>query len=81
MFEFLFRVDNWIGPILKETDESKNADFFSLDNIPKGTNEFWDNHHQEGNKGFKKLRWSINFFYRELYYDFFREYFVIKFHI
>ncbi|WP_066074645.1 NUDIX domain-containing protein [Neobacillus soli] len=47
MFEFLFRVDKWTGTTIKETDESKNAEFFPLDSIPKGTNLFWDNHHKE----------------------------------
>jgi hypothetical protein len=27
--------------------ESKNAEFFTLDDIPQGSNEFWDNHHKE----------------------------------
>jgi 8-oxo-dGTP pyrophosphatase MutT (NUDIX family) len=47
MFEFLFLVDEWQGTILKKTDESKNAEFFPLDKIPQGSNEFWDNHHKE----------------------------------
>lgn len=47
MFEFLFLVNEWEGTILKETSESTNAKFFSLDNIPQGSNEFWDNHHKE----------------------------------
>ncbi|WP_409276185.1 NUDIX domain-containing protein [Neobacillus sp. SCS-31] len=47
MFEFLFLVDEWKGTILKETDESNNAEFFSLDKIPQGSNQFWDKHHKE----------------------------------
>jgi 8-oxo-dGTP pyrophosphatase MutT (NUDIX family) len=47
MFEFLFLVDEWNGAILKETNESNNAEFFPLDKIPQGSNEFWDNHNKE----------------------------------
>jgi hypothetical protein len=30
-----------------ETLEREVAEFFSLDDIPQGSNEFWDNHHKE----------------------------------
>jgi hypothetical protein len=47
MFELLFLVDEWEGRLIKETDESIYANFFPLDTIPQGSNEFWDNHHKE----------------------------------
>ena len=33
--------------ILLETSETKNAEFFSIDNLPKCSSEYWDNHHKE----------------------------------
>ncbi|KAA0546308.1 NUDIX domain-containing protein [Bacillus sp. BGMRC 2118] len=47
MFEFLFLVDEWEGSLLKVTEETSNAKFFSLDALPRGTDEFWDQHHKE----------------------------------
>jgi 8-oxo-dGTP pyrophosphatase MutT (NUDIX family) len=47
MFEFLFRIDEWSGTIQVETIETQNIKFFPLDYIPKGSNEFWDQHHKE----------------------------------
>ncbi|MCP8969622.1 NUDIX domain-containing protein [Ectobacillus ponti] len=47
MFEFLFLVDEWSGELLRETDETQNAEFFPLDRLPIGSKNFWDYHHKE----------------------------------
>lgn len=47
LFEFCFRVDEWTGTLLTETDESTDARFFSLDELPLETSdEFWRNHNR-----------------------------------
>lgn len=35
MISFVFRVDKWSGDLLKTTDETINARFFSLDDLPE----------------------------------------------
>jgi ADP-ribose pyrophosphatase YjhB (NUDIX family) len=47
MFEFCFRVDEWTGVLLTETEESTDARFYSTTELPKASNEFWHNHHIE----------------------------------
>lgn len=46
MFEFLFRVDEWKGTLLTETDESIACDFFPAHALPLGSSDFWNKHHQ-----------------------------------
>lgn len=46
-FEFLFRVDNWSGNLVKETDETTDAEFFPQNNLPLTEPGFWANHERE----------------------------------
>ncbi|MEE6452643.1 NUDIX domain-containing protein [Gottfriedia acidiceleris] len=41
LFEFLFLVETWKGSLIKCTEETIDAKFFILDEIPQSTNEFW----------------------------------------
>lgn len=45
--EFLFKIDRWSGTFEKETDESVDADFFPLDNLPEASNEIFARHHEK----------------------------------
>jgi len=47
LFEFCFRVDEWSGTLLIETDESTDAKFFPLNDLPLGSHKFWSVHNQE----------------------------------
>ncbi|XEC93663.1 hypothetical protein AB6A23_20230 [Paenibacillus tarimensis] len=47
LFEFCFRVDEWSGTLLTETDDSTDAKFFSLDELPLGSDKFWSVHNAE----------------------------------
>ncbi|MDX8365836.1 NUDIX domain-containing protein [Cytobacillus sp. IB215665] len=47
LFEFLFLVDKWTGSIKKNTYETSNAKFFSPNNLPTCTNEFWTSFHKD----------------------------------
>lgn len=55
VIEYLFRVDEWAGTIVKETDESVDAEFFPLDNLPKVSSELFARHHERVFKDFKKF--------------------------
>lgn len=46
-FEFLFRVDQWTGTLVTETDETTNIGFFSLDDPPPMEPGYWEIHHKE----------------------------------
>ena len=35
MFTIVFRIDRWVGKLLTETNETVDARFFALDNLPK----------------------------------------------
>ncbi|WP_051620567.1 NUDIX domain-containing protein [Paenibacillus sp. UNC451MF] len=48
LFEFCFRVDEWSGTLLTETEESTDARFFPLHELPLSShNEFWERHNRE----------------------------------
>lgn len=55
LFEFCFRIDEWSGTLLKETDESTDAKFFPLDDLPLGTHKFWSVHNAEVIHDFMKF--------------------------
>jgi hypothetical protein len=44
--EFLYRVDDWSGQLSRETDETLNAEFYSLDRLPQLEKGYW------GKKGY-----------------------------
>ncbi|MCR8643544.1 NUDIX domain-containing protein [Paenibacillus sp. N1-5-1-14] len=46
-FEFLYRVDNWQGTLSLETDETRNAAFFALNDPPQIEDGYWSEHHLE----------------------------------
>ncbi|WP_442601827.1 NUDIX domain-containing protein [Paenibacillus sp. KN14-4R] len=46
-FELLFRVDEWKGTILKETDETTNIGFFSIDALPEFESGYFEEHEKE----------------------------------
>ncbi|MBA4495395.1 NUDIX domain-containing protein [Paenactinomyces guangxiensis] len=47
MFEFLFRVDEWSGTLLTETDETTEAKFLHIDERPVDRNGYWGEHFTE----------------------------------
>ncbi|MDQ1912616.1 NUDIX domain-containing protein [Paenibacillus sp. GD4] len=53
IIEYLFRVDEWTGTLEKETDESVDAKFYPLDNLPESSSELFEKHHK---RVFKDLR-------------------------
>lgn len=46
LFEFLFKVEAWTGALLTETDETMDARFFALDDMPDLGEGFWREHHE-----------------------------------
>ncbi|WP_018757211.1 NUDIX domain-containing protein [Paenibacillus terrigena] len=46
-FELLFRVDEWTGTLLVETDETTNIGFFSIDNLPQFESGYFEQHEKE----------------------------------
>jgi ADP-ribose pyrophosphatase YjhB (NUDIX family) len=55
VIEYLFRVDEWAGTLVKETDESVDAEFYSLDNLPEASSELFARHHERVFKDYKKF--------------------------
>lgn len=47
LFEFCFVVNEWSGDIVRETNESTDARFYSLNDLPEASSEFWRKHHSE----------------------------------
>ncbi|MDD9265734.1 NUDIX domain-containing protein [Paenibacillus sp. GCM10023248] len=45
VIEYLFRVDEWLGTIERETEESVDAAFFPVDCLPEASNELFARHH------------------------------------
>ncbi|QKE76084.1 NUDIX domain-containing protein (plasmid) [Arthrobacter citreus] len=56
LFEFLFLVNEWNGSLVKTTEETNDAIFFKLDEIPQNTNEFWTLFHKEVIKDYKQFK-------------------------
>ncbi|TBL67068.1 NUDIX domain-containing protein [Paenibacillus thalictri] len=46
-FELLFRVDEWSGTILRETNETTNIGFFPLNDLPSFETGYWEKHEKE----------------------------------
>jgi 8-oxo-dGTP pyrophosphatase MutT (NUDIX family) len=46
VIEYLFRVDEWMGLIERQTDESLDCDFFQLDSLPGASNDVFTRHHE-----------------------------------
>ncbi|MDQ0899264.1 NUDIX domain-containing protein [Paenibacillus sp. V4I7] len=55
VIEYLFQVDKWSGTLEKGTDESVDAEFYALDNLPEASNELFARHHQRVFKDYKKF--------------------------
>lgn len=55
IIEYLFRVDLWTGTLEKETDESVDAKFYPLDNLPEASSELFAKHHNRVFKDFKRF--------------------------
>lgn len=47
LFEFLFLVETWTGLLKAQTEESRDARFYSVNKIPASTNDFWAAFHRE----------------------------------
>jgi ADP-ribose pyrophosphatase YjhB (NUDIX family) len=47
VIEYLFRVDEWAGMLVRDTDESVDAAFFPLEELPEASNEMFSKHHEE----------------------------------
>ncbi|SDP19398.1 ADP-ribose pyrophosphatase YjhB, NUDIX family [Paenibacillus sp. yr247] len=59
IIEYLFRVDEWTGTLEKETDESVDAKFYPLDNLPEASSELFAKHHERVFKDFIKFDGKI----------------------
>ncbi|MDQ0891392.1 ADP-ribose pyrophosphatase YjhB (NUDIX family) [Paenibacillus sp. V4I9] len=59
IIEYLFRVDEWTGTLEKETDESVDAKFYPLDNLPEASTELFAKHHERVFKDYKKFDGKI----------------------
>jgi ADP-ribose pyrophosphatase YjhB (NUDIX family) len=46
VIEYIFRVDRWTGTLEKETNESLDADFYPLENLPEASSEHFAKHHE-----------------------------------
>ncbi|MED4779477.1 NUDIX domain-containing protein [Brevibacillus choshinensis] len=46
-FEFLFKVDSWVGELLRRTDETTDAEFFDIDARPVDRDGYWGEHFTE----------------------------------
>jgi 8-oxo-dGTP pyrophosphatase MutT (NUDIX family) len=46
-FELLFRVDQWKGETVEETNETKGIGFYNLNNLPELEPGYWEEHHKE----------------------------------
>lgn len=46
-FELLFRVDEWKGTVISETDETVNIGFFDPDHLPQFEPGYFENHENE----------------------------------
>jgi 8-oxo-dGTP pyrophosphatase MutT (NUDIX family) len=46
-FELLFRVDEWTGTLVGETDETTNIGFFAIDDLPSFSPGYFENHENE----------------------------------
>ncbi|MDQ0899156.1 MULTISPECIES: NUDIX domain-containing protein [unclassified Paenibacillus] len=55
IIEYLFQVDEWTGTLDKVTDESVDAKFYPLDNLPEASSELFANHHERVFKDYKKF--------------------------
>lgn len=55
VIEYLFQVDKWSGTLEKATDESVDAEFYALDNLPKASCELFARHHQRVFNDYKKF--------------------------
>lgn len=47
IIEYLFRVDKWTGALENETNESVDAEFYSLDTLPEASSELFARHHEK----------------------------------
>ncbi|MBP1965706.1 NUDIX domain-containing protein [Paenibacillus aceris] len=54
VIEYLFRVDAWSGSLDKETDESVDAEFYPVDNLPEASSELFARHHLRVFKDYEK---------------------------
>jgi 8-oxo-dGTP pyrophosphatase MutT (NUDIX family) len=54
-FELLFRVDEWEGTILKETEETTNIGFFSIEDLPPFESGYFEEHEREVLEDLKKF--------------------------
>ncbi|MGM9988723.1 MAG: NUDIX domain-containing protein [Bacillaceae bacterium] len=45
LFESVFVVDEWTGELVKDTEETADADFFTSEELPKIESVFWKKHH------------------------------------
>jgi|GEM_PF-2716134 len=46
-FEFLYRVDQWSGTLVKVTEETIDAEFFPTNNLPQLEPGYWADHQRE----------------------------------
>lgn len=54
VIEYLFLIDEWTGKLEKVTDESVDAVFYPVDNLPEASSEFFAKHHERVFNDFKR---------------------------
>jgi len=54
-FEFLFRVDEWMGQLRQETEETTNIGFYPISAPPSIEEGYWEAHHKEVIEDLKKF--------------------------
>lgn len=59
VIEYLFRVDKWMGILKKETDESINAEFYALDNLPEAASDRFAGHHERVFKDYYRFNGNL----------------------
>jgi ADP-ribose pyrophosphatase YjhB (NUDIX family) len=55
VIEYLFRVDEWTGTLKKETDESIDAQFYNLDDLPEASSDHFAKHHARVFKDYREF--------------------------
>ncbi|MFS0555421.1 NUDIX domain-containing protein [Brevibacillus sp. 179-C9.3 HS] len=59
LFEFLFTVDQWVGDLVKQTDETTDAKFFEIKERPVARDGFWGAHYTEVFEDYKQYGGTV----------------------
>jgi 8-oxo-dGTP pyrophosphatase MutT (NUDIX family) len=59
MFEFSFKVDEWKGELLKQTHETTDAGFFSIEERPVARDGYWGEHFTEALEDYRNYNGEL----------------------